>query len=82
MSLLTCCYFTVSSKLNELALDSKSQIQISEQSNVADVVILFEETLENQKPFSDVLKPFMEKINKMFNDKGMRYLIAMFTNLF
>lgn len=63
--------FSVTSTVNERALDATSTIQISEPSDAADIVILFEETISNQKPFTDVLKPFMVKMNQDFNNKGI-----------
>lgn len=53
-------------------VSTKSLVQISTPSNMADVMILIEEVPERQQAILEVLKSFMNKLVKSFNYKQIK----------
>lgn len=69
---MTYC-FIVTTTLHGQTLNATSNIQISDQNNVADIMVLLEETVENQH-FSSILKTFIKRIENDFKQKGIKYI--------
>ncbi|XP_026815483.1 apolipophorins [Rhopalosiphum maidis] len=61
----------ITTSIHERTIDATTNVQISEPNDVADVMILFEETVEIEQTFSKMLNPFMKKLTSNFNSKGI-----------
>jgi hypothetical protein len=64
-------YLIVSTTVGRQIINAKSSVQISDQNNVADIMILFEETAEI-KHLMDLLNSLIKNIAKYFNHKQIR----------
>lgn len=64
-------YFIVSTTVNRQIIKAKTSVQISDPSDRADIMILFEETAEIEH-FMNLLNPFIEKVTKYFNHKKIK----------
>lgn len=64
--------FIVTSSVYDRTIDATTNIKMSDQNDVADIMILFEEVIEIEKMFSEILNPFIKKITTNFNDKGIK----------
>lgn len=58
--------------MQQRTIDATTQVQISTPSDVADVMVLFEETADIEQPLSDLLNTFIQQITKNFNQKGIK----------
>jgi len=65
-------YFIVITSIHERTIDATTNVQISDQTDVADIIILFEEVEEIKQITSKILNPFIKKVTNSFNSKGIK----------
>lgn len=61
----------ITTSVHERTIDATTNVQISEPNDVADIMILFEETVEIEETFSKILNPFIKQVKSNFNRKGI-----------
>lgn len=66
------CYFLARTSVQQQQLDTTTHVQLSGPSDVADVMVLFEETDKIKKTLSDLLSTFVDQITINFNRKGIK----------
>ncbi|CAH1725498.1 unnamed protein product [Aphis gossypii] len=61
----------IMTSVHERTIDATTNVQISEPNDVADIMILFEETIEIEETFSKILNPFIKQVESNFKRKGI-----------
>lgn len=62
----------VTTSVHERTIDATTNVQISEPNDRADIMILFEETVEIEETFSKILNPFIKQVESNFKRKGIK----------
>jgi len=65
-------YFIVTTSIHERTIDATTNVQISDPNDVADIIILFEEVVEIEQTFSELLNPFIKKVTDNLKSKGIK----------
>lgn len=64
--------FLVTATFQQRSIDATTHVQLSDPSDVADVMILFEETDNIKSTLASLLNAFVVQITDNFKQKGMK----------